>query len=152
MSNKPLFPTFARTSTTDSFLNFVVLSIMREYNWSRIAVISGDGEGTDRGSNVRNMLVQHLKKHHKIVSFDRNFDPFQQDDESFFSILKRTARGKEEPFHSSICHVLYHLHFTHYCFFVSVENLITFKIIYSISLFVYRRENIPSYQKSLKLH
>ena len=97
VSKKTSFPTFARTTTTDSFLNFAVISIAEKYNWSTIAVVSGGPEGWSRTSNVRKMLVEHLTKHKSTnVSFNQNFEGFYpQKIKVFFERLKRKARSKK---------------------------------------------------------
>ena len=65
VSNKELYPTFARTIFDDNSIGPSVLAILNHFNWNLVGIITENGQGWERRGDF---LVSFLKSEGKTVS------------------------------------------------------------------------------------
>ncbi|XP_057289487.1 atrial natriuretic peptide receptor 1-like isoform X2 [Hydractinia symbiolongicarpus] len=94
LSDKQIFPTFARTASPDSYVYLPLIAVLEKYNWKRLAVISGNEDSSPRTNVTRKKLVSDLKRRGYTVSFNEPFSKnvSTNNNDNFFRRLKQSAR------------------------------------------------------------
>lgn len=99
LSDKKLYPTFARTFAVDSQVTPSVISLLKKFNWKRVAIIY---ENLTKWIDLKDSMKHHFKNNGIKVSYEGStLVPFahytEKLDERFRKMMaeiRKTARSK----------------------------------------------------------
>ena len=97
LSNKQRYPTFVRTTGTYRQTGKFFLSIMRTYNWSRVALVSSTESLWSQVASFVKAAIDNSKSDAYSVAFFQVFSPGVTTNEqfqSFFQSARDSAHGK----------------------------------------------------------
>lgn len=100
VSDKKLYPTFARTIFGDNSISPSVLAILKYFNWNRVGIISEDAESWESRGDF---LASYLKSQGSIVSLQEKVKfhwlyKSETDGEHFQQVLMRMKTKARSTF------------------------------------------------------
>ena len=94
LSNKKVFPTFARTYPLSNFVIPSIQQLLRTFNWSSVAVVYSNDSG--KYQETSGELLHALKDSitYKIAMKTTKYNPKEKVFENIMAALKKSARSK----------------------------------------------------------